>query len=72
MANSFLCITCEKWIHGRCAKKKMVTPSMVKDYFCTSCKSKINGKVERTEKLFKKVQTVNGFLLFGKQLHKKF
>ena len=27
MANSLLCIKCMKWIHGRCAKMRRVTPS---------------------------------------------
>ena len=26
MANSVLCVQCGKWIHGRCAEMKSVTP----------------------------------------------
>ena len=28
MANSVLCMKCEKWIHGSCAKVKRVTPRL--------------------------------------------
>ena len=34
MANLVLCVKCGKWIHGRCAKVKRVTPRLGRDFVC--------------------------------------
>ena len=33
-ANLVLCVQCGKWIHGRCAGVKRVTPKKVKKFAC--------------------------------------
>ena len=33
MANSVMCTTCGKWVHGRCAKMKRVTSTLAKVLF---------------------------------------
>ena len=38
MANSVLWVKCEKWLHGRCAKVKRVTPRLGRDFVCKICK----------------------------------
>ena len=37
MANSLSCTKCMKWIHGRCAKMRRVTPSLAKHFVCAQC-----------------------------------
>ena len=66
MANSVLCVKCGKWIHGRCAKGKRVTPRLGRDVVCERCKNQVNGFVGPVEELilltrFSKIWT---FLLF--------
>ena len=34
MANSVLCVKCRKWIQGRRAKVKRVTPRLGRDFVC--------------------------------------
>ena len=48
MANSVLCVKCGKWIHGRCAKVKRVTPRLGRNFAIVSgrCKKKVDGLAE--------------------------
>ena len=45
-ANSVLCVQCGKWIHGRCAEVKRVTPK----FTCRKCERNIGEAVEQEEK----------------------
>ena len=51
MTNSLLCVKCRKWIHGRCAKAKRVTPRLGRDFVCGRCKQIDDGLVEPVEEL---------------------
>ena len=43
MANSVLCVKCEIWIHGRCAKVKRVTLRLGRDFLSGRCKKQVDG-----------------------------
>ena len=58
MANSVLCVKCGKWIHGRCAKVKRVTPRLGRDFVCGRCKQVDDGLVEPVEGLCEEMETV--------------
>ena len=47
MTNSVLCVKCGKWIHGRCAKVKRVTPKLARDFVCGRCEKGDEGMVEQ-------------------------
>ena len=40
-ANSVLCLQCGKWIHGRCAGVKRLTPRFSQDFTCRKCEGNI-------------------------------
>ena len=61
MANSVLCVKCGKWIHGRCAKVKRVTPRLGRDFVCGRCKQVDDRLVEPVEELCEEVGTVRSF-----------
>ena len=61
MANSVLCVECEKWIHERCTKVKRVTPRWERNFVCGRCKKVDDGLVEPVEELCEEVETVRGF-----------
>ena len=42
-ANSALCLQCGKWIQGRCAGVKMVTPKFSRNFTCRKCEGNIGG-----------------------------
>ena len=65
MANSVLCVDYGKWIHGRCAKVKRVTPSLGRDFVCGRCKKQVNGLVGPVEELCEEVETVKSFCYLG-------
>ena len=65
MANSVLCLKCGKWIHGRCAKVKRVTPKLGRDFVCGRCKQVDDGLVEPVEELCEEVEKVRGFCYLG-------
>ena len=69
MANSVLCVKCGKWIHGRCAKVKRVTPRLGRDFVCGRCKQVDNGLVEPVEELCEEVKTVRGFCYLGDRVN---
>ena len=60
-ANSVLCLQCGKWIHGRCASVKRVTPKFNRNLACRICEGNIGESVEQEEKLCGEVETVRGF-----------
>ena len=69
MANSVLCVTeCGKWIHGRCAKVKRVTPRLGRDFVCGRYKQVDDGLVEPVEEFCEEVETVRGFSYLGDML----
>ena len=65
MANSVLCIKCGKWIHGRCAKVKRVTPKLGRDFVCGRCEKKDEELTEQVEELCEEVETVRSFCYLG-------
>ena len=60
MANSVLCVQCGKWIHGRCARVKMVTAKCSRNFTCRRCEGNIGEAVEQEDKLCDEVETVTG------------
>ena len=60
MANSVLCVKCGKWIQGRCAKVKRVTPRLGRDFVCGRCRQVDDG-LELVEEFCDEVETVRGF-----------
>ena len=58
--NSVLCVQCGKWIHGRCAGIKRVTPTTT-----TKCDGNITEAVEQEEKLCDEVEIVSEFTYLG-------
>ena len=68
MTNSVVCTTCNKWIHGRCAKVKRVTPKLARDFVCGQCKKRDGRMVEPVEKLCDDVDTVKEFCYLGDRL----
>ena len=60
-ANSALCLHCGKWIHGRCAGVKKVTPNFSRNFTCRISEGNIEEAVEQEEKLCDEVETVSEF-----------
>ena len=50
-ANSALCVQCGKWIHGRCAGMKRVTPQFSRNLTCRKYEGNIGEIVEQEVKL---------------------
>ena len=40
-ANSVVCFQCGKWVHGRCARMKRVTPKFSMNFTCRKCERNI-------------------------------
>ena len=55
--NSVLCVQCGKWIHGRFATMKRVTPKFSRNPTCRKCEGNIGEEVEQEEKLCDEVET---------------
>ena len=51
-ANPGLCVQFGKWIHGRCAGMKRVTPKFSRHFTCRKCDGNIGEAVEQEETLF--------------------
>ena len=49
--SSVLCVQCGKWIHGRRAGVKRVTPTFSRNLTCRECKGNILETVEQKEKI---------------------
>ena len=69
MANSVLYVKCGKWIYGRCAKVKRVTPRLGRDFMCGRCKKQANGLVGLVEELCEEVETVKSFCYLGDRVN---
>ena len=65
MANSVLCVQCDKWIHCRCAGVKRVTPKFSRNFTCRKCEGNIGEAVEQEVKLCDEVETVSEFIYPG-------
>ena len=59
--NTVLCLQCGKWIHGRCAGMKRVTPKSQRNTKCRKCEVNIGKAVEQEEKLCNEMKTVSEF-----------
>ena len=64
-ANSVLCVQCGKWINGRCAGVKLVTPMFSGNFTCKECEGNIGETVKQEEKLCDEVKTVREFTYLG-------
>ena len=69
MANSVLYVKCGKWICGRCAKVKRVTPRLGRDFMCRRCKKQANGLVRLVEEFCEEVETVKSFCDLGDRVN---
>ena len=49
--SSALCLQCGKWIYGRCAGVKRVTPKYKRNLTCQKCEWNIGEPVEQEEGL---------------------
>ena len=58
-ANSDLCLKCGKWIHGKCAGVKRVTPKFFLNLTCRKCEGNIGEAVEQEVKLWDEVETID-------------
>ena len=64
-ANSVLCLQCCKWIHGRCAGLKRVTPKFSRNFTCRKCDVDIGEAVEQELQLCDEEETVGEFTYLG-------
>ena len=62
------CTNCARWVHGRCASMKRVTPGLAKNFVCTSCTTLDEDGMEPIENLCHGVETVNEFCYLGDKL----
>ena len=60
IANSVLCTKRENWVHGTCAKIKIVTARLAMHFVCSKCKGIMEGTMDSIEKLCDEVEAVNG------------
>ena len=61
-----LCTKCGNLVRGRCAKIKRVTTRLATRFVCSRCRGIMEGTVDSIAKLCDEVETVNGFLFFGR------
>ena len=66
MVTSVLCLKCKKWIHGRCAKVKRVTPRLGEILCVEDARSKL---MDLLEELCEEVETVRGFGYLGDRVN---
>ena len=64
-SDSVLCLQCGKWINGRCAGIKRVTPKCSKNFACRKCEGNIGEAVEQKVILCIEVETVREFTYLG-------
>ena len=64
-ANSALCLQCGKWIHGRCAGMKRVTPRFSRNLLCRKCEGNIGEAAWRERTLSVEVETAREFTYLG-------
>ena len=64
-ANSVMCLQCGRWIHGKYAIGKRVTPKLSGNFACSKYKENIGEAVDQEEKLCDEVETVREFTYLG-------
>ena len=64
-ANFIVCLQCVKWISGRCARVKMVTPKLSRNFTCRKCDRNIGEAVEQEIVLCDEVEAVDEFTYLG-------
>ena len=69
IANSVLCTKRENWVHGTCAKIKIVTARLAMHFVCVKCKGIMEGTMDSIEKLCDEVETINGSCYLGDRLN---
>ena len=69
VTNSVLCVQCSQWIHGRCARVKMVTPKFVRNLTRRKCEGNIGEAVEQEVKLCDEVEIVKEFTYVGDRVN---
>ena len=60
-ANSVLCLQCGRWINGRCARLKRVTPKYSRNFTCSKCEGNIGEAVDQEVKSCDEVESVSEF-----------
>ena len=68
MLSAVLCKSCGNWIHGRCAKIKMVANRLARDFICRKCKG-YHQNVDQKKKLHDGVETVTEFSYLGDKIN---
>ena len=69
MTKAELYKSCEKWIHGRCAKNKRATNRLGIDLRSRKCKGNHKNVVDKEEKLHEDVETMTGFTYLGNRIN---
>ena len=64
-ATTVLCAQCGRWIHGRCAGVKRVTPKVSQNFTCRNSEGNIGDSVEQEDKSCDEVETVMEFTYLG-------
>ena len=64
-ANVAMYLQCGKWIIGRCARVKRLTPKFSINSTCKKCKANIGDTVEQEEKSCDEVESVREFTYLG-------
>ena len=62
-------VLCTKWVHGRCAKAKRITTTLVVRFVCSKCREIMEEMMDSINKLCGEVETVNGFYYLGEGLN---
>ena len=65
MLRSDPCVQYGKWIHGRFAGVKKVTPKFSRNFVCRKCELKIGEVMEQEEMLCDEVESVKEFTYIG-------
>ena len=60
-----MCGQCGKWIYGRCARVRRVTPMFSRILTCSKCEGNIGEALEQEENLCDEVETVIVFIHLG-------
>ena len=45
-----VCVISGKWVHGQCAREKMVTTNFKRNFACRTCKRNTGKEVKQEEK----------------------
>ena len=66
--NSVLCVQCGRWIHGRCAGVKRMTPKILRNFSCRKFEGNIEEAVLQEVELCDELETVSEFTYLGGRL----